>query len=409
LAGTTGGSWDVDWGDGNSDTYSPGDTPSHTWTDDNPTNTPQDDYTITWAYTDRCGNVLPSQTSTITIDDVKPIASDDSASTTADTPVVIDVRANDTDPGPDDTIPTVSDYDVFEIHWGTVAIVTDPTVGSAIEYHPAGLESSLYLGHTVTERFKYKVKDDDTKESEFGTVTVTATGTEKHDRAVKWNVDMGLAAKVNQKLDELGTQLKNHVNVAPNLNDQAYADEPSFNTGVEGIVSAYAPDLGPLNDLIQGLKDQLGNWAQVTVEALIDGVIAYLKTHVNTMVESLLPTYTGFLQDPILMGCNIKGAPALGPNPPSIGGTVTFSVNYTNPNGNFSGPEWTNEGNNEPSELPGVREEYTAFMNVILTIGINISILGNTVNVQVTSPVFANTPVNIECVDAIDVPVVIST
>jgi hypothetical protein len=363
------------------------------------------DYTVKLKVDDEDGGSATTDT-TVTVANLDPTANDDSAATDADENVVIDVLANDTDPSSvDETILTVSDYDRANVYWGDVAIVDDATIGSAIKYYPNELATKLYLGHTVTEWFHYKATDDDGGESQDAKVMVTTTGTEKHNRAVKWNVDVGIVAKVKAKLDEAATQLKALGNVAPDLAAQAFPDEASFLSWAQETVNSWSPDLGAT---IEGLKTQLGNWATLTVEGLIDGTIAYLKAHVTAIADLLLPTFVGVVQDPILMGCNILGSPAFdGLDPPSVGGTVTFSVEYGNPGGNFLGQEWEPDDHNEPSEIASAIDEiYTANVNAKVTVGLNIKILGTAVSVQVTTPVAPTVGVELKCSVAEDIPII---
>ncbi|MCA9122669.1 MAG: hypothetical protein H6822_20895 [Planctomycetaceae bacterium] len=405
LGGQSPGKWEVDWGDGSSSVYNPGDTPTHVWTDDAPVDTPSDEFTVTWTYTDQCGRVREPQETKVTISNVKPTAQPKSVSTNADSSVVIDGVGGATDPSPEDQGNLkVVDYDQANVHWGSVGLYD-----GELKYYPGDLETKLYQGHTVVESFNYRVGDDDTGQSEKAKVTVTVTGTKSHDKYVKWNVDMGLGDKITGALDDLGASLKNLANVNPDLNKPAFGNEGEFNNEVQGAVQGLL-GFGAIGELVQGLKGSLGNWAGVTVEGVIDGVVAFYKGYVNQMVDMLLPTFGGFLQDPILMGCNMKGAPVLGPSPPSIGGTVSLSIAYENPGGQFVGTVRTNEGNNEPSELPGVSERYTAIMNVKLSGGLNINVLGTQVSVQVqNAAIFSLEPVAIKCEDGVEQPVVIST
>ncbi|MEX1026800.1 MAG: Ig-like domain-containing protein [Candidatus Paceibacterota bacterium] len=369
------------------------------------------DFTVELTVSDEDGGTT-TVSATIDVANLDPTAVDASASTDADENVVIDVLATATDPSSvDETILTVFGYSTNDNNWGEVGIVDDPTVGSALKYYPGDfLKDNLYLGHTVTDTFTYQAADDDGGQSANATVTVTVTGTESHDKYVKWNVDLGLGDVINEKLDELGQMLKAVAGVNPNLNEQAFANEGEFNSEVEGAVQSLAPDFGVLGDLVQGLKDSLGDWTGITVEGFIDGVVSYYKGYVDNMVDVLLPTFGGFLQDPILMGCNMKGAPVLGPSPPSLGGTVSLAITYENPDGQFTGPEWNQTGNNEPSDSPGTKERYTAIMNVKLSAGLNIRILGTAVNVQIQNiPIFSLEPLSIECEDGVEQAVVITT
>src|SRR6185437_16002273 len=97
----------------------------------------------------------------ITTGNAPPVASDDTASTPIDTPVSVDVLANDSDP--DGTLDPAS-VAVFTgpAHGGTTV---DPTTG-AITYTPAS-------GYQGADSFTYTVDDDDVATSNVATVNIT--------------------------------------------------------------------------------------------------------------------------------------------------------------------------------------------------------------------------------------------
>ena len=117
---------------------------------------------FTYTVDDDDGDTSNEATVTVMINDVNdpPIAHDDSAVTDEDTPVVIDVTTNDTDP--DGTVDP-----------STVSIVDDPANGSVsvgvngiVTYTP----DTDYHG---SDSFTYTVDDDDGGTSNEATVTVT--------------------------------------------------------------------------------------------------------------------------------------------------------------------------------------------------------------------------------------------
>ncbi len=122
---------------------------------------------FTYTITDSSG--IPSNPATvnITINPVNdaPQANDDNQSTPEDTPITIDVLANDTDSDGNDDIDATS-----------ITIVAPPSNGSAatsngkVVYTPA----SNYSG---TDSFRYTVRDQSDSPSNSATVTVTVSAT----------------------------------------------------------------------------------------------------------------------------------------------------------------------------------------------------------------------------------------
>jgi hypothetical protein len=100
-------------------------------------------------------------TVSITVDAVNdpPVANDDVAYTDDDTPVTIDVLANDTDVDGD----TLSIVSVGDPDKGTAAIVVDPETGQQIQYTPPA-------GFTGSASFTYTISDGNLTDS--ATVTV---------------------------------------------------------------------------------------------------------------------------------------------------------------------------------------------------------------------------------------------
>lgn len=110
----------IDWGDGTDDTVlnlPAGSTEcvaSHTYTDDDPSGTSQDDYTVTVTITD-IASLTDVETQTITVKNVAPTIE---TVTLDDTYTVVHVSVTASDPGPDDTLSYWFDCDndgTFEI------------------------------------------------------------------------------------------------------------------------------------------------------------------------------------------------------------------------------------------------------------------------------------------------------
>ncbi|MDY6874909.1 MAG: tandem-95 repeat protein [Chloroflexota bacterium] len=103
---------------------------------------------FTYTVEDDEGAVSNVATVTVTVAAANdpPVAVDDSDTTDEDTPVVIDVLANDSDPDGDDL--TVSDYDVTSTEGGTV----DCTSAGLCTYTPpAGFSGSDTFGYTISD------------------------------------------------------------------------------------------------------------------------------------------------------------------------------------------------------------------------------------------------------------------
>jgi uncharacterized repeat protein (TIGR02543 family) len=136
------------------------------------TYTPDADYNgsdgFTYTVDDDDGATSNVATVTVTVNDVNdpPVANDDTAATTnEDTPVVIDVTANDTDV--DGTIdPT------------TVSIVSGPANGSAsVDPVSGDVTYTPDAGYSGSDSFTYTVDDDDGATSNVATVTVNVVPT----------------------------------------------------------------------------------------------------------------------------------------------------------------------------------------------------------------------------------------
>jgi len=136
------------------------------------TYTPDTDFVGTDSFEfEACDNDSPQNcaTATVTINVINqaPNAVDDSPSTSEDTDLNIDVRANDTEPDGDAlSQPTVTSGPSN----GTTTVETDGT----ITYSPA-------LNHNGSDSFTYEICDDDATNSRCDTATVTITITAVDD------------------------------------------------------------------------------------------------------------------------------------------------------------------------------------------------------------------------------------
>src|SRR6185312_197240 len=127
--------------------------------------------TFTYTMKDAAG-ITSTATVTVTIigENDGPTAIADKATTAEDTPVVIDVLANDTDPDATDSKIVLS-VDTSE----TVGKVTIAPDGSDVGYDPNGAFQSLGAGETATDTFTYTMKDSAGVTS-TATVEVTIVG-----------------------------------------------------------------------------------------------------------------------------------------------------------------------------------------------------------------------------------------
>jgi CshA-type fibril repeat protein/VCBS repeat-containing protein len=137
------------------------------------TYTPDEGYTGTdsFTYTVTDGDLTDTATVTVTVNEVNeaPVAANDSATTEEDTPVTIDVLANDADPNADDTLSVTS---VGSPANGTASINPDGT----ITYTPNA-------GFFGTDSFTYTVSDGELTD----TATVTVTVNEVNEAPVAAN------------------------------------------------------------------------------------------------------------------------------------------------------------------------------------------------------------------------------
>ena len=170
---------DINWGDpvspGNVQQYafSASATGSQTFAltrqylDDDPTATPQDSYTINVSLTDDDTGSAAASASTI-VNNVAPVAADQSYTTLEDAPITFNVLAGTDDVGPF----TVTDVGTLDTHTavaGTFATAAGGNItiaaGGDATYTPAP-------GFAGQDTFNYSVEDDDTGS---GTAMVTVT------------------------------------------------------------------------------------------------------------------------------------------------------------------------------------------------------------------------------------------
>lgn len=390
LSGGAGGSWRIDWDDGSTDTYNPGDKPKHTWTDDATINTAHDDYAVKMTYT--IGGCSYDYDRTVRVMNLAPEANDDAFAVDADQILFMsrnDVLGNDVDPSPDDPIVPI-DYTRNGVTWGDVAPVT-----GGFKYWPSFLKDKLYRGHKVVESFKYKVRDDDLG-TDWATIKVTVTGTEKHDKLVHWVVGEDLVETIHKELDRLNQVIKdtivaewNRLGLEGNpLSMKPFGTAQALLNFVNTVLTPMAVLPGSPAGAAQGVNlailNALGPLQDVTVEGMLDGFFGILKDGITNLGDNLLPRFAGFIQDPILMGCNIVTEPKLLPGPPSLSGIWNFKLEYKSIGGRFTHREWIHEENNESHEEPGVNEKYKAELSALFSFGFDgtVQILGNGIRIN---------------------------
>jgi VCBS repeat-containing protein len=107
-----------------------------------------------------------------------PIAADDGALTDEDTPLTLNVRANDTDPDIHDGLPIVISIDTSASR-GQVTLNAD----GSITYDPRGRFDSLNNGQTDHDSFTYRISDSHGAVDE-GTVTIAIAGRSDNERLI---------------------------------------------------------------------------------------------------------------------------------------------------------------------------------------------------------------------------------
>ncbi len=107
-----------------------------------------------------------------------PVAADDSVLTDEDTPVTMNVRANDTDPDVHDAPPTIASIDTSGTH-GQVTLNAD----GSLTYDPRGRFDSLNNGQTAYDSFTYRISDSHGASDE-ATVTVAIAGRSDTERLI---------------------------------------------------------------------------------------------------------------------------------------------------------------------------------------------------------------------------------
>jgi hypothetical protein len=167
-------SWEISWGDGTSDTYFPNQSPDHTYLDDDPSGSPQDEYeiTVTQTFTSGCTRVdyYP-----ITIRNVSPDAVADTGETNEDEAIVISVLGNDTD----DSAADQASLDVTSFDASATIGAVEYLGGGQFSYDPTG-KFNLAEDETATDTFAYSIQDDDFSPEVTSQVTVTVHGVQEH-------------------------------------------------------------------------------------------------------------------------------------------------------------------------------------------------------------------------------------
>jgi hypothetical protein len=159
--------WEYNWGDGSSDIYYPGDLSSHVYADDHTPGTSSDTYTVT-ARAYYWNGQTKSFSREVTVHNVAPSGSDDTAITNEDTLIHINVLANDSDV----SHPDFHVLSVFSVSGGIGSV---SVVDNVVRYDPRGRFDYLKEGEEATDSFTYQLIDDDNGQTEVA-VTVTITG-----------------------------------------------------------------------------------------------------------------------------------------------------------------------------------------------------------------------------------------
>lgn len=148
-------------------------TTGRTFSDDDPTGTPSDTYTVAITISDGDSGSDTQTSPDLTVNNVAPTANDDGSTgfiTDEDSSfTTTDVRTNDTDPGTDTL--QVSGINTT----GTIGLVQNNGNGT-FDYDPNGMFEHLGTGDTASDSFTYTVVDDDTGLSGSATVTITING-----------------------------------------------------------------------------------------------------------------------------------------------------------------------------------------------------------------------------------------
>jgi hypothetical protein len=151
-------SYEVRWGDGTSNVYAPGATPAHTYADDNPTDTSQDNYKITVIATYTHSGSLATRFD-VTVQNVMPTAVQDDITVFEDASAEINILANDTDP---------STADLASL---TLVGITAPTEGGTLEnlgggqirFTPGTDFDYLAQNELAIIVARYTIRDDDSE------------------------------------------------------------------------------------------------------------------------------------------------------------------------------------------------------------------------------------------------------
>ncbi|MEM1096402.1 MAG: Ig-like domain-containing protein, partial [Bacteroidota bacterium] len=184
--------------------------------------------TFTYTVADNVGGVSNTATVTVTITAVNdaPVALADLSSTTLDTPVTINVLANDTDV--DGTLDVA-----------TVSVVSAPSSGAAIVNADGTIQYAPTQGFLGTDTFQYTVNDDSGATSNSATVTVTVNP----DNATPIAIDD--AATTDEDTAIAITVLANDTDDGPlDVSSVQIVQDPTAGTatvGTDGVVT-YTPN-----------------------------------------------------------------------------------------------------------------------------------------------------------------------
>ncbi len=217
-------------------------------------------YTVATTY----GAVSNVATVTIKVHE-PPIANPDSATTAEETPVTIDVLANDTDPSGATIIPSSVTITTQPAH-GTVSV--DPSTGNVL-YSPA-------FNYSGTDTFKYTITDTNGVTSAPGLVTITITFVPKAPVAA--NDVAGTAVNTPVTVNVLANDIDYDSTLVPS--SVTITTAPLNGTAVvnaNGTIT-YTPNAGftGADELSYTVKDALGLTSNVaTLELRVGAPVSF--------------------------------------------------------------------------------------------------------------------------------------
>ncbi|MEL7037415.1 MAG: Ig-like domain-containing protein, partial [Cyanobacteria bacterium J06592_8] len=322
----------------------------------------------TFTYTIEDSDGLPSNTATVTIgitppvNDI-PVANDEGVVTAEDTPVTIDVVANDTDP--EDGTPT-----------GQITIIDQPTNGT-VEIDDKGTPNDFSDDEVIytpnpefngTDTFTYTVKDSEGESSSPATVTVdvesindtpvanndTATTSENtpltvdvrnNDTDVEDDVPTGVINIIDQPTN--GTlEIDDKGNNDPSDDEFVYTPNEGF-VGTEtftytiedseGQPSSVATVTVTVNETVDETNNPIANNDSTITLANTSTTINLVEN--DTDDGEVIPSSLTIVENPGngVLSINEDGTVEYTPNPEFIG-EETFTYTITDNEGNISEP-----------------------------------------------------------------------